>query len=94
MANLNLINILICHFLSFLLKTVAMLYISIHDVYQGFSLLSVLISEGQAEPHPPGQTQSSGARQLFDSGGGLHGFYSHGVGDVRDSVLLAPPLPP
>jgi len=81
--------------LSLLLKTVALLInISIHDLHQRFSLLSVLISEGQTEPHPPGQTQSSGARQLFDSGGGLLGFYCHGVGDVRDSELLAPPLPP
>lgn len=56
--------------------------------------MSVLISEGQTKPHPPGQKQSSGARQLFDSGGGLHGFYCHGFGDVGGSVLLAPPLPP
>lgn len=64
----------------------------IHNVYLCY--LSVLIPEGQVEPNHSCQTKSSGAKQLFDSGGGLHGFYRHGIGDVGGAVLLAPSLPP
>ncbi len=85
-----------------MLKTVVLLHmscvciilLSIHNVSKSFYLYSVLISEGQTEPHPRSQTESSGTRQLFDSGGGFHGFYCDGVGDVGGSVLLAPSLPP